>query len=337
MDLELVAKTLTELGQPKYRLTQIKKAVFQQMAEKFSDIKELPSDLAKELDAKVPLYSFRSSKIFHSKSGESAKALFEFQDGKKAESVLMFHNKERITICVSSQIGCAMSCGFCATGRLGFERNLTSEEITDQVLFWDYFLKKDGKKTDNVVFMGMGEPFLNYDNVISAIRLLNDHTAFNIGQRHLSVSTAGVVPGIEKFADEKLQVNLAISLHAVNDETRSKIMPINQKYPLESLMTAAKNYVKKTNRRLMFEYLLMDGLNDSESDAKKLAKMMSENKLYFVNLILYNETGIFNPPSKERTDKFKKVLQNAGIDVIQRRRFGEDIAGACGQLAAENA
>ena len=337
MNLDLVAKTLTELGQPKYRLTQIKKAVFQQMAGSFSSIKELPSDLGSELDKRIRFSSFRSEKTFRSASGESIKALFELEDGNHIESVLMFHNKDRITLCVSSQVGCPMQCGFCATGKLGFKRDLTTEEIIDQILHFNRMLKNENKKIDNIVFMGMGEPFLNYENVIAAIKIINDHAALNIGQRHISVSTAGIVPGIRKFADEDLQVNLAISLHASNDATRSKLMPLNKKYPVKDRMEAADYYISKTRRRLMFEYLMIDGLNDSEDDAKELAKIMSRNKLYFVNLISYNETGIFKPSSKENIDKFKKVLQGAGIDVIQRRKFGEDIAGACGQLAARNA
>jgi len=337
MNLNDVQEILTELNQPKYRLAQIKKAVYGQLVEHYSDIEELPKELRDALDSRAPLLSFKEAKLFPSAASDSVKALFTLRDGLLIESVLMYHNNDRITLCVSSQVGCPMQCGFCATGKLGFKRNLTTEEITDQVLYFNRYLKKDKRPpVGNVVFMGMGEPFLNYDNVIGAVRLLNDHTAFNIGQRHISVSTAGVVPGIRKFADEKLQVNLAISLHATSDTVRSRIMPVNKQYPIAEIMASAREYADKTNRRLMFEYLLIDGLNDSEEDAQRLAEMMSENKLYFVNLIIYNETGIFNPPSKTKIDAFKKILQGAGIDVIQRRKFGEDIGGACGQLAAQS-
>jgi 23S rRNA (adenine2503-C2)-methyltransferase len=337
MNLNDVQEVLTELKQPKYRLAQIKKAVYGQLVEHYSDIEELPKELRDALGSRAPLLSFRDAKLFPSQSNDSVKALFTLRDGLLVESVLMYHNNDRITLCVSSQVGCPMQCGFCATGKLGFKRNLTTEEITDQVLYFNRYLKNNKRSpVGNVVFMGMGEPFLNYDNVIGAVRLLNDHDVFNIGQRHISVSTAGVVPGIRKFADEKLQVNLAISLHATSDTVRSRIMPVNKQYSIAEIMASAREYADKTNRRLMFEYLLIDGLNDSEEDAQRLAKMMSENKLYFVNLIIYNETGIFNPPSKNKIEAFKKILQSAGIDVIQRRKFGEDIGGACGQLAAQS-
>ncbi|MBU1102650.1 23S rRNA (adenine(2503)-C(2))-methyltransferase RlmN, partial [Patescibacteria group bacterium] len=187
-------------------------------------------------------------------------------------------------------------------------------------------------KINNVVFMGMGEPFLNYDNVLAAIKILNDKEGFNLGARHFSISTVGITEGIEKLAQEKMEVNLAISLHAPNDKLRSSIMPINKKYPLGKILRAVDEYIKQTRRRVMFEYIMIEEINDSDDCARQLADLL-KNTLGFVNLITYNPTGIFKPSSSQRLNKFKEILEKAGVAVTQRYRFGDDIKGACGQLA----
>jgi 23S rRNA (adenine2503-C2)-methyltransferase len=243
-------------------------------------------------------------------------------------------HEDRNTVCVSSQVGCALGCLFCATGKMGFKRNLEVFEIVEQVLFFARYLKKTKDKVTNVVFMGMGEPFLNYGNVLGAIKILNDKEGFNLGARKFSISTVGITEGIEKLAEEKLQINLAISLHASNNKLRSNLIPANKKYGIEKILKKVNEYIKKTNRKVMFEYLMIKDLNDSNESAKELAFLM-EKPLYFVNLISYNPTGDFQPSSKETIQKFKSILEKEGVYVTERYRFGREIKAACGQLAGK--
>ncbi len=332
MNLENLDKILRD--EPKFRLIEAKRDVFVNLIETWNEAKFIPAPLREKLGKEFPLEI--NGQIFRSKDGKTVKALIFLDDGERIESVLMMAPK-RATICVSSQVGCPMGCKFCATGKLGFTRNLTSGEIIAQILFFARFLKSDetGRKITNVVFMGMGEPFLNYDNVITAIKILNDKNGLNIGARHISISTSGVIPGIKKLQEENLQVNLAISLHAPLNKLRSSLMPINDRYPLEDLMAAVKEYVEATNRKVMFEYLLIDGINDTEECARALAGLM-RNPLYMVNLIPYNSTGGFRESPPQTIKKFKESLENQGVNVTQRFRFGRDIDAACGQLAAKN-
>lgn len=243
-----------------------------------------------------------------------------------------------MTVCVSSQVGCAMQCSFCATGAMGFSRNLEVSEILDQVLYFARLLKTTDEKITNVVYMGMGEPFNNYDNMMESVKILNDKDCFNLGARHIAISTCGIVPGIQRFAGENIQINLAISLHAPDDETRTKIMPVGRAYPLGKLMPAVVDYVKKSKRKVMFEYILIAGINDSDSHAKALAALMRQNKLFHVNLIKYHSSkeSVFRAPAEARRKKFFDILKKEGVSVTFRRSFGEDIAGACGQLAGGN-
>ena len=320
--------------EPRYRLAQAKKAIFQDLIESWQQTTVLPLSLRKELDEKCPIKT--SKETFISKDKNTLKVLLTLEDGLKIEAVLMGHKDKRNTVCVSSQVGCPLGCSFCATGKMGFERNLKSWEIIEQVLLFARYLKKDKKKVSNIVFMGMGEPFLNYQNVMEAIKILNDKDGFNLGARHFSISTVGITEGggIEELSKEKLQINLAVSLHAPNNELRSRLMPINKKYPIQKVLDAVDNYIKKTRRRVMFEYIMIEGLNDTEEEAKALAGLM-KRPLYFVNLISYNPTGTFTPSSPERIKKFKEILKKEAIAVTQRYRFGQDIEGACGQLAAK--
>jgi len=328
--------------EPRYRLGQAKKAFFQDLIKNWQEAAVLPLSLREELNKKCPIET--SAKTFISKDKNTIKALLTLKDDLKIETVLMRHKDKRNTVCVSSQVGCPLDCSFCATGKIGFKRNLEVWEIVEQVLFFASYLKKIKEKVTNIVFMGMGEPFLNYQNVIGAIKILNDKEGFNLGARHFSISTVGIVEGIEKLAKEELQINLAISLHAPNDELRSKLMPINKKYPIKKILNAIDDYIAKTRRRVMFEYIMINNLNDSEENAKTLAKLMKK-PLYFVNLISYNftrrslgeggPTGIFKSSSSPRIKKFKEILEKEGVIVTQRYRFGKDIEGACGQLVAK--
>jgi 23S rRNA (adenine2503-C2)-methyltransferase len=333
MDLTSLQKILAK--EPRYRLQQVKKSLFQDLIDDWSEATTLPLRLRNELkrDCQIGI----SAETFVSKDQTTEKALITLKDGLEIETVLLCHKggRRRNTICVSSQVGCALGCRFCATGKMGFKRSLDFFEIVEQVLFFARRLEKTSQKITNVVFMGMGEPFLNYENVIGAVKTLNDKDGFNLGARHFSISTVGIIEGIEKLAQEELQVNLAISLNAPDDALRSKIMPINEKYPIDKILRAVDNYIEKTRRRVMFEYIMINGLNDSDQAARKLIKITKRN-LCFVNLIPYNPTGGFEPSFLHRVEKFKKILERGGVNVTQRYRFGREIKAACGQLAAEH-
>jgi len=333
MDFKKIEKVLEK--EPPFRLKQIKKAVFQDLIENWNKATTLPQDLRQKLSEACPISELKPEKTLTSEDNQTVKALFRLKDNSKIESVLMRHRDDRRTICVSSQVGCAMGCQFCATGQQGFKRNLTSSEIIEQILFFARLLKKNKEKATNIVFMGMGEPFLNYDNVIETIKILNDKDGFNLGSRHISISTAGIIEGIKKLSQEKLQVNLAISLHAPNNNLRSKLMPINKKYPIEKILATVDNYIKKTKRKVMFEYLMIDGVNDSFEQSEELAKLLKKT-LYFVNLISFNPVAHsqFKPSPGWKIKKFKEILEKNGVVVTQRYRFGQEIKAACGQLAA---
>ncbi len=319
--------------QPTYRWGQAKRAIFQDLIQDWQEAVTLPLSLREELNKKCPIEI--SAKTFVSEDRNAIKALLALKDGFKIETVLMHHKDKRNTICVSSQVGCSLNCSFCATAKIGFKRNLEAWEIVEQVLFFVRYLKRIKERITNIVFMGMGEPFLNYQNVMGAIKILNDKEGLNLGTRHFSISTVGITEGIKKLAKEKLQINLAVSLHAPDNELRSKLMPINKKYPIRKILNAIDGYIKNTRRRVMFEYIMINNLNDSKEHAKSLVRLM-KNPLYFVNLISYNPTGIFKPSLSSRIREFKEILEKEGVIVTQRYRFGKDIKGACGQLVAED-
>lgn len=328
--LEELNKILS--AQPPFRLKQARSFVFKELGDSWTDAKILPAGLRQKLNQEFPLLA--KVQVFESSKSAGIKILLTLSDGLKIESVLMRHQDGRNTVCVSSQVGCPLGCLFCATGQIGFERNLTAWEIVQQVLFFARLLKKENQRVSNVVFMGMGEPFLNYDNVLEAIKILNDKNGLNIGARHISISTVGIIEGMEKLSRETLQVNLAISLHAPNDNLRSQIMPVNRKYPLTKIIKAVDRYMEKTKRKVMLEYILLKGINDSVANAQELAALIKK-PLYVINLISYNQTATFESSPGKKIKKFKEVLQKAGLEVSQRYRFGEDIKAACGQLAGE--
>lgn len=334
MNLSKLEKILA--GEPAYRLKQAKYFIFKNLIGDWREAKNLPVELRQKLYRYCPLaiQGELFSSIQPSQSSAVAKALITLHDSSKIETVLMRHNDSRHTVCVSSQVGCPLRCTFCATGQVHFKRNLEAAEIVEQVLWWARRLKKENSCVTNVVFMGMGEPFLNYDNVLAAIRILNDRDGLAIGARHISISTCGIVEGIQKLAKEKLQINLAISLHAPVDELRTRLMPINKQYPIHLILEAADEYIARTKKRVMFEYVLLKGVNDSDEQAEQLAKLLKK-PLYFVNLIVYNPTGRFDPPSGERVKRFKEILKKHGVVAVQRYRFGSGIKAACGQLVGE--
>lgn len=320
-------------AEPKFRITQAIKAVYQQSAESWSEVTVLSKDLRERLNQECPLEI--EAEFFRSEEDDTIKAVFDFS-GDKVEAVMMRH-KERNTVCISSQAGCPLGCAFCMTGTMGAGRNLSVNEIIAQVLFFNRILKDDQERVNNLVFMGMGEPFLNYENVMAAIKKFNDPELFNIGARKISISTAGIIPGILALIKEPWQLNLSFSLHAPNDKLRSELMPINQKYPLEKVLSAIRDYINKTKRRVMIEYVMLRDVNDTQKHAEELAALLKAQlgELFFVNLIPYNPTGKYQPSLRSTINIFKRTLEKNGVDTVERYRFGQDIQAACGQLAAK--
>ncbi|MFA6428430.1 MAG: 23S rRNA (adenine(2503)-C(2))-methyltransferase RlmN [Candidatus Buchananbacteria bacterium] len=320
--------------EPKYRLQQVQAAIFHNLIDDWAKASNLSKALQEKLTKYFPLEL--DAKWLWDKPKTTAKVLIKLADGNQFEAVLMIHEK-RNTVCLSSQIGCPLGCSFCATGQMGFKRNLTAEEIILPALLFARYLKQKNERIDSVVFMGMGEPFLNYDQVMKAIAMLNDADKFNIGARHISVSTVGLVPEIRKFAKEPRQINLAISLHAPTDELRSQIIPINKKYSIEMVLEAVKEYLDLTTRKVMIEYIMIKDFNDGAEQAGRLAEALSvlPRSLFMVNLIPYNITGKYQPSDEARIKKFAVILLRNKIRATVRQSYGPEVAGACGQLAGK--
>ena len=321
-----------------YRLRQLYHAATKELHDDPGDVTTLPKELRNALMQRgIRFASVEPVTLQRSRDAQTTKAVFRLRDGKAVEAVLMQHFGERTTVCISSQAGCAFACAFCATGQGGFNRNLSAAEIFDQARFFAGELAQRAKRITNVVFMGMGEPFHNYEAVMGAVALLNDPQGFGLGHRHITISTVGLVDKIDAFTKEDVQVNLAISLHAPTDELRSGLMPVNRRYPLQELMAACERYVAATRRKIFFEYVMLAGINDDSACAKALAKLM-RGRLYHVNLIPYNATpdGAFEATTDARIWKFAKILDDARVTVTVRQNMGRDITAACGQLQAES-
>jgi len=324
-------------GLKPYRIDQLYRAATKELAEDLGAITTLPKDLRTALAAEgFALDSVEPVVVQRSRDAQTTKGLFRLHDGNEVEAVLMEHHGERNTVCFSSQAGCAYACTFCATGQAGFSRNLSATEIFDQVRYFAKQLARQGRKITNLVAMGMGEPFANYESVMGAVALFNDPNGFGLGHRHITISTVGLVDKIDRFADERTQVNLAISLHAPTDATRSTIMPVNRKFSTEQLMDAVARYIAKTNRKVFFEYVMLAGVNDTDEHAHDLARLM-KGPLYHVNLIPYNSTpdALLRGSDEQRIWAFAKILEQRGAAVTVRTPMGRDIAAACGQLRAE--
>jgi 23S rRNA (adenine2503-C2)-methyltransferase len=320
-----------------YRLDQLYRAATKELVPDVDAITPLPKELRSALAAEgFALDSVTPVVVQRSHDRQTSKGLFRLHDGNEVEAVLMEHHAERNTICISSQAGCAYACTFCATGQAGFTRNLTATEIFDQARYFARGLAQHGRKITNVVYMGMGEPFANLDNVMASVALLNDAHGFGLGHRHITISTVGLVDKIDRFADAQTQVNLAISLHAPTDATRSTIMPVNRKWSTAELMAAVERYIRKTNRKVFFEYVMLAGVNDTDQHARDLARLM-RGPLYHVNLIPYNSTpdAALRGSDEQRIWAFAKILEQSGVAVTVRTPMGRDIAAACGQLRAE--
>jgi len=387
MNFQNLEKILKENNEPSFRLKQIQKAIYQDGVLDFAEITTVSKDLREILKKEIDILSFSINKILVSSDRRSIKALLKLKDGNLIETVLISPKIGDWSACISSQVGCPLGCGFCATGRSGFKRNLTAEEITDQVLFWRGYLRNSSldlthnpspyegegghaDKVNNIVYMGMGEPFLNWEAVDKSLKNLINPDLFGFGSRSISISTAGIPEGVEKLAAEFPQVNLAISLHFATDEQRDKFMPINKKHNLSELRNSLRNYFKTSNRKVFIEYIMLDGINDSIEDADNLIKYLKsigKLQLLHVNLIRYNSTVIASEAKQSRSNKdklnsarlprrsedgaprndiikssnsgvvreFKDYLVRDGISATIRKSLGEDIQGACGQLAGK--
>ena len=329
--IESLENYFISINEKKYRATQIYDYLYKK---RIYDIKKM-TNISNNLKEKILKdYYFDFIKIITKQEDTDVKKyLFKLADGNTIESVLMYHNYG-ISICVSSQVGCNMGCAFCESGRLKKVRNLETYEIVEQLLLIEEDIKD---RITHVVLMGIGEPFDNYDKVMNFIKIITSNKGINLGSRHITVSTCGVVPGIEKFTNDFNQVNLAISLHAPNDKIRNKIMPISKAYPLNKLMNAIKKYIEKTNRRVTFEYIMLENINDSIECANELAQLLKSLNCY-VNLIPYNETENigFKRTKKMQILTFYDILKKNGINVTIRKEFGGKVDAACGQLRAKS-
>ena len=331
-NLEELKEELKAIGEKPYRAEQIFQWIYVEKVKSFEEMTNLSLDLRKSLEENYTICNYRILRKLESVDG-TKKYLFDVLDGNAIETVLMEYHHGK-TICVSSQIGCKMGCKFCASTGIPFVRNLTPGEIVEQILAVE---QDTNSQISNVVFMGIGEPFDNYENVMKAIKIMNHQKGLNIGARHISVSTSGVVPRIYDFAKEGFQCTLSISLHATSNEKRSSMMPVNRKYPIEELMKACQEYIRLTNKRISFEYALAKENNDNLEDAKALVKLL-KGMLCNVNLIPINkiENGIYTKSTNENIMKFRDYLNENGIVATIRRELGSDIDAACGQLRRKN-
>ncbi len=333
MDFAKLENFLQKSKEPRYRPGQIKKVYFQNLATDFKHITSLPEPLRQTLEKNLPFDETVVTKLEKSPDGKTTKNILRLADGEVVESVLMKH-PHWITVCLSTQVGCPLDCAFCATGALGFKRNLTPPEIYEQIIHWNRYLIKEGKKVTHLVFMGMGEPFLNWDNLWESLKIITDPDCLGIGERKISISTAGVTPRIKEFSAKNTQINLAVSLNAPTQEIREKIMPIAKKYSLPELLEACREYVDQTKRKLFFEYVLVDKINDSVEMAQELTQIIKKHYLYHLNLINLNKTcRQLEPATKERFAAFVETLKKNQVPFTIRQSYGSPLAAACGQLA----
>ncbi len=331
-NLDELQNELVNLDEKKYRAEQIFKWLYVEKVKSFDDMTNLSLELREKLKENFSICNYNIIKKQESSDG-TKKYLFDVLDGNAIETVLMQYHHGK-TVCVSSQIGCKMGCRFCASTGIKFVRNLTAGEIVEQIVAVEQDIND---KISNIVFMGIGEPLDNYDNVIKAIKILNNQKGLNIGTRHISVSTSGLVPRIYDLANENIQCTLSVSLHATTDEQRSSMMPVNNAYNIAELMQACKDYIKITNKRISFEYALAKDNNDNLEDAKRLVKLL-KGMLCHVNLIPINkiENGKYTKSTNENIIKFRDYLNDNGIVATIRRELGSDIDAACGQLRRKN-
>jgi 23S rRNA (adenine2503-C2)-methyltransferase len=327
---------MSEWGEPVYRAQQIWQGLYRQYWSSLEQFTNIPKSVRMLLAENLEFKALSLATTLNSSDGKTVKSLFKLPDGKSIEAVLMRYEK-RNTLCISSQAGCAMGCVFCATGQMGFKRHLSSGEIVAQVMYYAFLLHGKNAVVTNVVLMGMGEPFHNYDNTLAAIDRLNDPQGYNFGARRFTISTVGLVPAIRRFAAEKRQVNLAISLHAADDDLRTSMLPVNKRYSIEDLLAACREYIAATGRRVTFEWALINEVNDTPEQAVMLANKL-KGMLCHVNAIPLNPTLGYSgqATTRERAEKFKQILNGHGIPCTIRLRRGIDIQAGCGQLVSHD-
>ncbi|MDR0305138.1 MAG: 23S rRNA (adenine(2503)-C(2))-methyltransferase RlmN [Chitinispirillales bacterium] len=334
-NLDEIMQKVVNFGEKKYRAKQIFDALFPCGLSSIYDVKNIPRNLQEKFEKEFEYVPAETIETKVSSVDNSVKFVLKLLDDSVIECVIL-SAKDRKTLCLSSQAGCALGCVFCETGKMGFKRNLSSGEILYQAIVANNYLRKFGKKITNIVFMGMGEALSNFENFEKAYNVIVDKKTFGIGTRKITVSTAGVIPNIKKLIEKKISIDLAISLNASNDSERNEIMPINKKYPVTSLIEIAKEYAKDGSRVVMFEYIMISKKNDGDENAKQLAALL-KNVPCKVNVIPLNDcTNDFVCSSDERIEEFTKILHEAGIRVTVRRSGGRDIDGACGQLAGKH-
>jgi 23S rRNA (adenine2503-C2)-methyltransferase len=341
--LDALTAWLAERGEPAYRGRQVTDAVWGGQAGSIADVRTLPAGLRGELEAAFRFDTVTNTDVREADGGLTEKMLHRLDDGALIESVLMHYpprsgSRERHTLCISSQAGCAVGCPFCATGELGFGRDLEVAEIVDQVRFAARQLAADGKRLTNIVFMGMGEPLLNLDRVLAAIEALNDPERFGLGARHITVSTSGVVPGIRRLTALGPQFTLAVSLHAARDPLRDVLVPLNRRWPVAEVVEAARDHSRATGRRISYEVTMIGGVNDTDADATAMADLLRGDHAH-VNLIPMNPVAHtpWTASPMPVIERFAATLREAGIGTTIRRNRGQEVGAACGQLAAERA
>jgi len=333
-DLSGLVDLMKDWGESEYRAQQIWHGLYHTLYAHPDQFTSIPKSLRQRLATHFSFSALTREKSLTSQDGETVKTLFRLHDGRAIETVWMGYH-ERDTLCISTQAGCAMGCVFCATGQMGFQRNLSSGEIVEQVVYYARKLLAENKKVTNVVVMGMGEPFHNYDATMDAIDRLNHPGGLSLGARRFTISTVGLVPAIRRFTKEKRQINLAISLHAADDSLRSSMLPVNKRYPISELIQACREYVETTHRRITFEWALIQDVNDSLEHARQLARLL-HGLLCHVNVIPLNPTHKYNgkATTRQRAVAFCKELESLGIPCSIRLRRGIDIQAGCGQLAS---
>jgi 23S rRNA (adenine2503-C2)-methyltransferase len=335
LTLDDLRERLAAWNEPTYRATQIWRAAYRDLAASPEAMTTLPKTLRQRLAAELRFTGLTPAAEARSSDGQTRKVLFQLHDGRAIETVLMGYEKRRTT-CISTQAGCAMGCVFCATGQMGFKRHLSAGEIVEQVLWFARELKAKDDRLTNIVVMGMGEPLHNYEATMKAVDILNDADGFNFGARRITLSTVGLVPMIERFANDRRQVNLAISLHAATDELRAELLPVNKRYPLAEVFRAARYYYKTTHRRVTFEWALIAGKNDSPEQARAFARL-AQGLPCHVNVIPLNPTREYTgtASTRERVAAFKAVLEQHHVPCTVRTRRGIDVNAGCGQLAVQ--
>ncbi|RJP54261.1 MAG: 23S rRNA (adenine(2503)-C(2))-methyltransferase RlmN [Anaerolineaceae bacterium] len=336
LDLPALVEMFQTWDEPAYRAKQVWQGLYQHFWNTPEQFTSLSKSLREKLAANLRWDALTPDLKLASSDKQTIKTLFKLHDEKVIEAVLMRYDRRR-TLCISTQAGCAMGCVFCATGQMGFKRHLSSGEIVAQVMYYARLLNEQNERVTNVVLMGMGEPFHNYDNTMAAIDRLNDADGYAFGARRFTISTVGLVPSIRRFADETRQVNLAVSLHAADDETRGEMMPVNKKYPIAEVIEACRYYVTKTGRRITFEWALIHGVNDTPETARRIASLLKGLNCH-VNAIPLNPTTGYSGKAtdRQRAEKFKETLEQAGVPCTIRMRRGIDIAAGCGQLAGKS-